>query len=121
MEELLIKESELKNGIISESFLYKALVYAHTKALDRNINVSNGLPYILDQQHENNGKMVSKFINFFEYNRVLVTVRNITQNFGSMLAMMERQKLLIPPRVLNFFKYFSTMLWILASRVVWRL
>lgn len=107
MTELLIKESEVNNGIISESFLYKALVYAHTKALGRNIDVRKGLPYILDQQHENNGKMVSKFISFFEYNRVLVTVRNITQNFGSMLAMMERQQLFIPQRALNLFKYFS--------------
>lgn len=107
MRELINQELEVKQGIISESFLYKALVYSHTKALGRKINVNKGLPYILDQQHENNGKVVLKFINFFEYNRVLVTVRNITQNFGSMLAMMERQKLFIPQRVFNLFKYFS--------------
>lgn len=107
LKKLLNEECTKEHGVISEAFLYRALVYSHSKALGRQIDLESGVPYILDQQHDNNGKVMLKFINFFEYNRVLLTVRNICQNIGSMMEMMERQKLYLPQKIINLFKYFA--------------
>lgn len=96
LKKLILEEAYVKGGVIDEAFLIKAQYFSHMLAIGMDMNFDSGIPYIVEQIHTIDIRIIKKYRELFSKCIQIATVRNIVSSFGSLLSGMERMKMLSP-------------------------
>lgn len=109
LKHVVSQELERSNGIISEKFLIKSMYYAHHVASRKEEVPQESIPYILNQFHTPDVLSIKKFVALFPATTILITIRDIIQTMGSLIAAKERENngKLLPQSVIKLLHYFS--------------
>lgn len=108
LKKIILEEAYINGGIVEEAFLLKAQYYSHMLAIGMDMNFDSGIPYIVEQIHTIDINLIQKYREQFPKCIQIATVRHTVNSFGSLLAGMERMRMLSPAVIYNIMEVLIT-------------